>query len=249
MARPRPARRATLGGLAGAIVLALSGTGPAAAATTVDFTGSVGPAIRVVPKNPLPVSLGIKLGISSDTPGELPATLDRTTILFPYGSQLNSRLFPSCSAAALNRRGLRACSKASRIGSGFAVGVGDTVRQRLTATLFNGPGGRSITFHLSGTNPLRVNTAFSAPLTTLRGGKYQYRLQVDVPQNLQVIAGVPISVTEFETTVRATRRVGGRKRSYVEAFSCPPGAQVPLRGTFTFLGAPTLTRDSWLTCG
>ena len=182
MARPRPARRATLGGLAGAIVLALSGTGPAAAATTVDFTGSVGPAIRVVPKNPLPVSLGIKLGISSDTPGELPATLDRTTILFPYGSQLNSRLFPSCSAAALNRRGLRACSKASRIGSGFAVGVGDTVRQRLTATLFNSPGSRqSITFHLSSTNPLRVNTAFSAPLTTLRGGKYQYRLQVDVP--------------------------------------------------------------------
>lgn len=249
MAGLRPRRRAALAGLAGAAGLALIGTGPATAATTVDFTGSVGPAIRVVPKKPLPVSLGIKLGITSDQPGELPATLDRTTISFPYGSQLNSRLFPSCSADALNRRGLRACPKASRIGSGFAVGVGDTVRQRLTATLFNGPGGRSITFHLSGTNPLRVNTAFAAPLTTLRGGKYQYRLQVDVPQNLQVIAGVPISVTEFETTVRATRRVGGRKRSYVEALSCPPGAQVPLRGTFTFLGAPTLTRDSWITCG
>ena len=249
MARPRSWRRVVLGGLACAGALALIPAGSAGAATTVSFTGSVGPAIRVVPKRPLPVSLGIKLGISSDTPGELPATLDRTTILFPYGSQLNSRLFPSCSAAALNRRGLRACPKGSRIGSGFAVGVGDTVRQRLTATLFNGPRGRSITFHLSGTNPLRVNTAFSAPLTTLRGGKYQYRLQVDVPQNLQVIAGVPISVTEFETTVRATRRVGGRKRSYVEAFSCPPGAQVPLRGTFTFLGAPTVTRDSWITCG
>ena len=138
----RPRRRTALAGLAGAAGLALIGTGPATAATTVDFTGSVGPAIRVVPKKPLPVSLGIKLGITSDQPGELPATLDRTTISFPYGSQLNSRLFPSCSADALNRRGLRACPKASRIGSGFAVGVGDTVRQRLTATLFNGPGGR-----------------------------------------------------------------------------------------------------------
>jgi hypothetical protein len=232
-----------------AAVASLVAAGVARAATLVDFTGQVGPAIRTVPKKPLALSLRITLRLSSDQPGGLPATLDRTTISFPYGSQLNSRLFPSCNVDRLNRRGVSACPRASRVGTGFAVGVGDTVRQRLTVTLFNGPRGRTVIFYLRGTNPLRVNIGFTAPLRTLRGGRYQYSLQVDVPRSLQVIAGVPIALQEFQTTLKASRRVGGRKRSYLEGYSCPPGAQVPLRGTFSFLEGPSLTRDSWITCG
>jgi hypothetical protein len=68
-----------------AAVASLVAAGVARAATLVDFTGQVGPAIRTVPKKPLALSLRITLRLSSDQPGGLPATLDRTTISFPYG--------------------------------------------------------------------------------------------------------------------------------------------------------------------
>jgi hypothetical protein len=74
-----------------------------------------------------------------------------------------------------------------------------------------------------------------------------------VPTNLQLIAGIPVAVTQFSTTVKGTvvGRVHGRRvrRGYIEVPLCPPGALVPLRGVFTFAGAPTETVNSEIACG
>lgn len=230
-------------------VVAATTSQAADAATRVDLRGSIAPVIREVPQRPAIVTLKVEAHFRSDDAGDLPAILDRSIVHFPYGSALNNRLFPSCRPAAINRRGTRACPRGSRIGGGHAIGVGDNVRQRLVVSFFNGPRGRSIIFHLRGNNPLRVNTAFEAPLNRLRGGRWNYRLTIPVPENLQVVAGVPLALEEFVSTVHASRRINGRRRGFIEAWACPPGARLPLRGSFAFLEGPPVLVDSWLGCG
>jgi hypothetical protein len=231
--------------LAGLLLLAA----PAAAQTKVDLDGSLSPLIREVPKRPPSMTLRMEAHFSGDKPpSNLPPILDRSVIHFPYGSALNSRLFPSCAPAIIDRRGPRACPRLSRIGAGRAIGVGDDVVQRIRVTLYNGRGGRSVVFHLVGNNPLRINTAFNAPIVRLRGGRWNYRLTIPVPESLQVVAGVELALREFVSTVRATRRVRGRSRGYIEAWACPPGARVPLRGLFQFLDEAPVTVNSWIGC-
>ena len=115
--------------------------------------------------------------------------------------------------------------------------------------MFNGRGGRSIVFYFHGTNPARVDTAFAASLRRRRGGMWNYILDVPVPETLQVVAGIPIYVAEFVSTVGATRRVNGRRRGFIEAWSCPPGGRAPVRGDFDFLESAPVGVRSWIRCG
>ena len=195
------------------------------------------------------MTLRVTLHVRPDAPSIPPPALVRSVINFPYGAAFNGALFPACPPATINRHGERSCPRGSLIGSGHAIGVGDTVRQRLRVRLYNGPGGRSVVFYLHSTNPLRVNTAFAAPLRRFHTGRWNFELTVVVPESLRVVAGVELALEEFVSTVQATRRIHGRKRGYIEAWACPPGAQVPVQGRFAFLEGPGALVKSWATCG
>jgi hypothetical protein len=241
-------RRTACAALAAATVAA--GLADAArAATTVDMKGDLGPVIRKFPRHPVPLQMGIHLRLAGDEPGGLPPILDKTVMRFPFGSRMNGALFPSCTPKTVNRKGPAACPNGSEIGHGSAVGVGADVVQKLELRLFNGPRGKSVVFFLRGNNPLRVNVAFPAPLRHHTGGRYEYDLAVDVPRNLQRVAGVDLALRDFDATVDATRRRGGRRRGYIETVLCPPGALVPFAGDFIFLEAPRISTDSYLRCG
>jgi hypothetical protein len=235
--------------LASISLIATTGAPSAAAETRVELGGRLTPVIREVPRTPPAMTLRMTARFIGDGPGFQPPILDHSVIRFPYGSRLNNRLFPHCEPARINRRGPGACPTGSLIGRGFAKVFADTERQRLTVRLFNGRGGRSIVFYFHGTNPARVDTAFAAPLRRLRGGRWNYVLNVPVPETLQVVAGIPIHVAEFVSTVGATRRVNGRGRGFIEAWSCPPGGQAPVRGDFDFLEGAPVGVSSWIRCG
>jgi hypothetical protein len=232
-----------------AALLTLALPAAAAAGTRVTIDGHITPVIRTVPAHPLPVSLALALHFSGDEDGGLPPILDNAVVHFPFGSQLNGALFPSCDPNSINRRGTRACPHGSQIGAGHAVGVGAGVVEKLAVSLFNGRGGHSVVFFLTGNNPLRVSSAFSAPLVRMRTGTFNYTLSVPVPKNLQRVAGVDLAVRDFVTAVNAKRRVRGRTHGYIEAYACPPGALVPIRGDFHFLEAPSLSVSSYIHCG
>lgn len=70
-----------------------------------------------------------------------------------------------------------------------------------------------------------------------------------VPDNLQRVAGVDLAVREFVSRVGATRRVRGRRRGYIEAYACPPGALVPIDGRFSFLTSADVHTRAYLSCG
>jgi hypothetical protein len=234
--------------------LLLTSIGAAAGASTqATISGTISPAVPNAPVRPRSVALSVVAGFRTTAPGSQPATVDKAVISFSHGATVNSRLFPSCRVGRLNRIGTKACPAGSRIGGGRTVAVGAGVVETLKVTAFNGPRGRSVLFYLHADAPVRINQAIQAPLIAIKSRFYAYQLTINVPRNLQVIAGVPVAVTQFLTTVKGAvvEHVRGQsiRRGYIEVPLCPPGALVPLRGVFSFVGAPTQTVDSGIACG
>ena len=241
-----------------AVALAASAllAGSAGAKTLVDLSGTATPAISAFTLKPQTLSLTIDARFASDVADELPGTVSKAVIYFPHGPRVNGRLFPSCDPARLRRlRGApRACPQGSRLGGGSALGAspqfGIGVRERLTVDLYNGKGGRSIIFFLRGLNPVLVSGMIVAPFAALRGGRWGYRLTMNVPQNLQEIApDIFASLLDFKVTTGGSVRVHGQRYGFIESLACPPGALVPVRGVFSFRGGDSTTTDSYIACG
>jgi hypothetical protein len=230
------------------MVAGLAVASPALADNHARLEGRITPVIRGLPKVPQPAALSLSLGFTGDD-GANASVLQRAVIQFPYGSQLNGKLFPSCTAQALADHGKSACPKGSRIGGGTAIGAAADIRENIKVSLYNGKGGKSIVFYLEGDNPVVLNVPWESPLESFSSGNWNFKLTVDVPAILQRIVGLDVSIEDFSVKVDGTRRVKGRKRGYIETLICPPGALVPIRGTFSFLEAPDLTKDSYLRCG
>jgi hypothetical protein len=245
----------------GALILLVFAVVPAPAAlatTTGDMTvpelsGSVSPTMDRVGGGPKSVALGIKLGFTSQDPNQLPATLAKAELKFTRGAVVNGRWFPKCDPKRLTAR--KKCPRGSLLGRakiGAAVGpnVADMLAVPLTADLYNGPRGKSIVFHFKGNVPIPINVVQVAPLTKIRERFYGFRLVVPVPEVLQMpLTGVPSSVLNFAVTVSGKVRHKGRRRGYIETSLCPPGAQVPLLGNFTFRDGVVRSDKSTIVCG
>jgi hypothetical protein len=238
--------------LAGLVLLA----GSAGAKTLVDISGTATPPISAFTLKPQTLSLTIETRFASDVAGELPGTVSKAVIYFPHGPRVNGRYFPSCDPQVLRRlRGApRACPHGSRLGGGTALGAspqfGIGVRERLKVDLYNGKGGRSIIFFLRGLNPVLISGMIVAPFTALHGGRWGYRLTLNVPPGLQEIApDIFASLLDFKVTTGGSVTVHGHRYGFIESLACPPGALVPVRGVFSFRGGDSTTTDSYIACG
>jgi hypothetical protein len=195
--------------------------------------------------------VALKLNLSIDHPTDSALQLQRIVVLFPKGSHQNGKLFKSCSAETLTRaRGrLRACPSGSQIGRGIATGtavdLGVTSTGRIA--MFNGPGGKSVTFNVNITNPAAVNTSFKAPLKKL-SGRYAYRLTVNIPPSLQTILQGPIIVHSINTRTAAYKTVNGVRRGYIEAGPCPRSGRAPINVTYGFSDGSTSTSNTQVVC-
>lgn len=198
-----------------------------------------------------PVTLSYKATINHPAGSRL--QLQKVVVKLPGGSigHVNGALFPSCSAATLNRAHgrLSACPKGSKIGSGIAIGtaVDIGVTSSGTLTLFNGPHGKSIVFNVNITTPALINDSFDAPLKATHG-KYGYTLTSVIPADLQTILDGPIIVQSISVKTGATRVIHGVKRGYIEASKCPKSHKAPVHSDFTFSGGVTSSADTNITC-
>jgi hypothetical protein len=197
----------------------------------------------------------VDTAFSTDTPGAPLFTIQRAVILFPDRAGTNGRLFPSCSAAQIERfRGnVKRCPRGSKIGSGTvtaqALQLGITATGRVA--LFNGPGGNSITFNIRTLLPAYINESIDAPLTQLHGGRYGEKLTLSVPHSLQeILSGVYVGVKDFDVAITGATRRNGVEYSYLRARTCPRTA---LHGVFDFKDwttgqAATATVDTKVRC-
>ena len=250
----RIARRAAL--VAACMLLGASGT--AAAETRVALSGAVTPAITGFPTKPQNVALTLEgRVVGDDIDGRFPATTKRIVMYFTHGARVNGAFFPSCNPARLRRMmgNPRACPRGSRIGGGFAFGTAISVTARLRMDVYNGPGGRSMLFYFFADRPVVISEMIQAPFRALRGGRYGFKITLNIPRGLQELSdGLVTSLRQFRTRVGGmvhTKRVRGRivRRPFIEAMTCPPGALVTVRGVFSFRSAPTRTVDSHIGCG
>jgi hypothetical protein len=237
--------------LASMCILAFAAATPADEAPhpVVKLAGTILPGTGPIrPHTPLTAKI-------STTFASVPAggdfVLQKLDYLFPAGAVTNGKLFPSCDAAKLARAHgrLSVCPKGSKIGSGVATGtavaIGVTSSGKLT--LFNGPGGKSITMNVDIVTPALINATFKAPLVRLKG-KYALKLSVTLPDSLKTILGGDIVVSKIVVTTGATRMVNGVKRGYTEAVNCPKGGKGPFHADFSFNHDATTSADATLAC-
>jgi hypothetical protein len=236
--------------LAVATTLVLVAIAPAADGPrpVVTLTGAISPKGRIRTHTPLTIEIGTSF--KSVPPGGN-FVLQSFDYLFPKGAVTNGRLFPSCSARKLKAAHgvLGMCPKGSKIGSGVATGIAVAigVKSHGNLTLFNGPGGKSVTMNVDIEHPAIINETWSAPLVRLHG-KYVLKLSAKVPDSLKTIIGGDIVVTKIDVTVGATRIVKGVQRGYTEAVNCPRNRKAPFHADFTFNQGAKASADATIAC-
>lgn len=235
------------------LIAATAATGADAPGLTTSITSSVSPNHLVrglTNRQGMPITL--KYGVRITHPAGSRFQLQRVDVKFPAGvGKPNGNLFPSCSVATLRaaHNRLSACPRGSKIGSGKATGtaVDIGVTSSGVLTLFNGPGGKSITFNVNITTPALINDTFSAPLKKI-SGKYGYSLSSPIPTDLQNILDGPIIVRSIDVTTGLTRMVRGVKRGYIEAYKCPRSGKAPIHSDFFFSQGATSSADTNILC-
>jgi hypothetical protein len=215
----------------------------------VTMRGSISPSRRLVPGTPLSFRLDT---LFATRPPGADLVLQRLDYLFPHGTVVNGRLFPSCTVATIDRAHgrLSACPPGSKIGGGVATGT--AVELGVTAdavvTLFNGPGGRSITMNATITTPARIDVTFSAPFVTLHGGHWANRLSIVLPDSLRSVLGGDVTTSKIDVTTGATRVVHGVRRGYIEAQLCPANGKARIHGDFAFSQGAAASADTTVVC-
>lgn len=226
-------------GVAAGLVVAAGATVAAAQATwpSVSVSPTVSPNKAGTPSHPQGVKLIARIHWQSLGEASQPI-VTKFFLLFPKGARYNGGHVTSCSRAKVNR-GPQACPKASIMGTGTGTAYADTTLTHPKITVVNG-GGSTVYFYTVLNNPARVQEPVIGRITHA-SGNWSYSLNVTVPSNLQVVAGVPIELTTLSVTAG--------KGKWLETTGCP-GGKWPFQITTSYLnpnlavGAPDSTGSS-----
>jgi hypothetical protein len=152
----------------------------------------------------------------------------KAVLFFDKNLVFNGAKFKSCTAAAV-QQSEASCPSGSKIGTGSAQGSALGITQNLKVAAFNGPKGKSLLLHVTGSAPLAIDSVMEAKLSKA-SGKYGYKLTVPIPANLQQpIPGTYATLLSFITNVKGT----ASGAPYVGLAGCTK-KKLNFGGTFTF---------------
>jgi hypothetical protein len=177
---------------------------------------------------------------TTPVPGEPPFATRRAVIHFDKNVVFGNAKFANCAQSVVQSNATR-CPSGSRIGSGSAIAQLSTGSQvRPTITAYNGPRGKL--FLLVKEPTFNVNAVLVGTLKT-DTGKYARKLDVAIPQNLQNVAGIVITLTQFTT------RVGGTAKGtpYVGLRGCS-GGKLSFKGDFFYTDNTTKSATTTANC-
>jgi hypothetical protein len=181
-----------------AALLAAAGTAALARSGPTATAAGTHPLTAGTPKHPQGMVVNMSFGWHGLSQATQPI-LTNMDIWFPRGSVYNGAHYPQCSVRTLNLAGPAGCKKASIMGHGTGSAYADQVITHPQITVVNG-GANTIWFYTVLNNPARVQEPIDGHLTRLHGGDFAYHLSVTIPQNLRVVAGVPIELTDLTVT-------------------------------------------------
>ncbi len=212
------------------LIAALGTAGVAAAQTTwpaVRVTPTVSPSRAGTRGRPQSVKLKVVFHWQSLGYADQPIVTN-FRILFPKGSLYNGGHVTVCSLSKLSHRGPEGCPKASIEGSGTGTAYANTTQTRPRITVVNG-GASKVYFYTVLNNPARVQDPVIGRISRMHG-KWAYSLSITVPQNLQIVAGVPIELTYLN--------VAAGKGRWLETTGCDHGSW-PFSATTKYLNYNT----------
>jgi hypothetical protein len=170
-----------------------------------------------------------------------PSFATRSAVIhFDRNLVFNTARFPSCTEAQV--RSGTGCEKA-KVGGGNASGLAVGQQEKLAITAYNGPHGKTILLHVTGRDPLIIDSVIVGQLKP-DSGAFGRKLVVAIPANLQQpVTGLFATLTSFVTTV------GGNAKGtpYVALKRCS-GGQLRVKGDFVFTDGSKQSPTSTLAC-
>ena len=228
---------AAVAGLAFATMAVVSATADTTTTpTTTAPSSSTWPAIHVTPTvtpnkagtKAKPQAVHLKVNVGWQTLGAANQPIvTHFNVLFPKGALYNGTKYPKCSASVLSNEGPAGCPKASIMGGGTGVAYADTTLTRPKITVVNG-GANTVYFYTVLNNPARVQEPIAGHLTKM-SGKWAYALNVTVPANLRIVAGVPIELTSLSVSA-------GNSAGWLSTTGCA-GGKWPFQLTTQYLNS------------
>jgi hypothetical protein len=223
-------------GAAGLIVAGVAGAAAVATAATswpsVKVTPTVTPNRAGTRAHPQPVKLKTVFHWQTLGSANQPIVI-HFKVKFPKGSLYNGAHTKTCSLSKLNRGGPSACPKASIQGSGTGTAYADQTQTHPRITVVNG-GATKVYFYTVLNNPARVQEAVIGHIARA-SGKWAYVLNVTIPTNLRIVAGVPIELTYLSVTAG--------KGHWLETIGCSHH-KWPFSVTTTYLNPNTQAQGS-----
>ncbi|MHB8492551.1 MAG: hypothetical protein ACYDA6_10130 [Solirubrobacteraceae bacterium] len=230
-ASTRPSQR---GPIALALALTLSALAlviPAAAGAvpTVKFSAKILP-IPHFPHTGNILGAGASLEVNVKITGTEydfghPLPLRQVNALFPKGTKITTKGFPTCSVAALERGGPPACKKAAAGPAGLAEGVvnigGEAVHENTTVSGFFVPGG--LDFFIEGDSPAKIEKVSKGHWVTA-SAPYGPELVTEVPL-IETFSGAPDASAESIHVKSGAAIRKGKKTIYYGTVpkTCPKG--------------------------
>jgi hypothetical protein len=226
-------RKLAVGVPAGLAALAVAV--PALAAGTwpkVTVRPTVSPNSAGTVAHPKAVRLGVRFNWATLGAASQPI-VTTFKVYFPKGSLYNGGRTKTCSYSLLASRGPTKCPAASIVGSGTGVAYAGTARTHPRITVVNG-GATKVYFYTVLTNPARVQEPIVGHIYR-QHGRWAYELSATVPNNLRIVAGTPVELTELT--------VNAGKGNWLETTGCS-GHRWPFSVTTEFLNPNTGSRGS-----
>jgi hypothetical protein len=188
---------------------------------------------------------GVKLNVKVhwETPADLDKPVTQSAdVLFPKGSLYNGAKYPSCTQNVLARQGPKGCNKKAIMGAGTATAYADTVLTHPVITVVNG-GGSKVFLYTVLNNPARVQAPVPGTITKATG-QWAYKLHLVVPTSLQIVAGIPIALRDFNVTA------GGKSwaKDWLATTSCPASKKWPFSVQTFFNTGGSSTYQSTVAC-
>jgi hypothetical protein len=211
----------------GAAAMAVAAV-PAAAQvpeTTFNFKGSVSPKKAGTKSNPKGVKLSGKLTFETLTQGVEPPIITGAEILLPKTGVWNGGKYATCKLSVLKRKGPKGCPSKSRVGKGKGSANADNVDAKPTVDFVNGGKSKLYAYTVL-YNPALVKEPVVLNIKKLSGSKWGYKTTFKVPEVLQIVAGVPITLNWLQFNIGGTN--GAPK--LIATTGCK-GGKHPFQGT------------------
>jgi hypothetical protein len=232
--------------LPAALVAAAVVAAPAAAqvpVTEFNSTAKISPKKAGTKKNPRGVQLTGSLKFNTITQGIEEPIITGGDVLIAKGGVWNGGKYPKCSKATMNRnQSPDKCPKGSIVGSGTGVAFADQDRADPDVVFVNG-GKKMLWAFTTLYNPALVREPVPIKITKT-SGKWAYKAQFRVPEVLQVVGGVPITLRSFNYKVGGKFKLPGERKvtnaskyapDLLATTSCPKSKKYPYEATAHYL--------------